>query len=134
MVAWDYEVHSQEYDPLRGAWSRPQRMPLQFSECYPDSVVAQEVLFAFFCGQAALYDPAAGTWQRVRGGPLDEEVRSEAYQDSVPLWRFADMTAAGEVVLFASEGITLDPEGVACYGCPGSPTSFWAYRPPTGHE
>jgi hypothetical protein len=29
------------------------------------------------------------------------------------------------------EGITLNDRGVACYGCEGSPTSFWVYRPPS---
>jgi hypothetical protein len=131
MVAWDYEVHSQEYDPLRDSWSETQRMPLQFSECYPDSVVVRDALFAFFCGQAAIYDPASGGWERVHGGPLEEKLRSEAYGESVELWRFADMTAADDAVLFAAEGITLDSKGVACYGCPGSPRSFWAFRPPS---
>lgn len=35
VVAWDYEVHSQDYDPQKDTWSTPQRMPLEFSECYP---------------------------------------------------------------------------------------------------
>ena len=50
MIAWDYEGHPQWYDPTRDAWSTPVEMPLDFDECYPDSVVARDLVFAFFCG------------------------------------------------------------------------------------
>ncbi len=130
MVAWDYEVHSQEYDPARGGWSAPVKMPLEASECYPDSVLVRELVFAFFCGQAALYDVHAHAWQEIHGGPLDAEIWSDAYQRSIKLWRFADLVPAGQAVFAAAEGITLTHSGEACYGCPGSPFSFWAYVPP----
>ncbi len=132
MVAWDYEVHSQEYDPARNAWSHPVKMPLSFSECYPESVVVRDLVFAFFCGRAALYDAISGTWQEIHGGPLEERVWSDAYQSYVEVWRFADLVPARDVVLLAAEGITLNRKGIACYGCPGSPVSLWAYRPPGG--
>ncbi len=61
---------------------------------------------------------------------LSKEIWSDAYQRDIKLWRFADMVSTGDVVLFAAQGITLSHKGVACYGCSGSPTSFWAYRPP----
>lgn len=87
-------------------------------------------VFAFFCGRAALYDAATGSWREIHGGPLDEEIWSDAYRDSIKLWRFADLVPAGDVVLAAAEGITLNRKGIACYGCEGSPVSFWTYRPP----
>jgi hypothetical protein len=130
MVAWDYEVHSQEYDPARNAWSASVKMPLEFSECYPDSVVVRDLVFAFFCGHAALYDTASGTWEEIHGGPLDEEVESEAYGRAIKLWRFAQLASTGDTVFMLAEGITLEKTGEACYGCRGSPMSFWAYRPP----
>ncbi|HYZ11752.1 MAG TPA: hypothetical protein VE962_07635 [Actinomycetota bacterium] len=130
MVAWDYEVHSQEYDPATNKWTEPQKMPLDFSECYPDSVQVGGSVFAFFCGQAATFDAGSSEWTAVSGGPLDDEVRSDAYDARIPLWRFALMAPAGDVVFMAMEGITLSDKGEACYGCPGSPQSFWAYRPP----
>jgi hypothetical protein len=130
MVAWDYEVHSQEYDPARNAWSGSVKMPLEFSECYPDSVVVRDLVFGFFCGHAALYDTGSGTWEEIHGGPLDEEVESEAYGRAIKLWRFAELASTGDTVFFLAEGITLEKTGEACYGCPGSPVSFWAYRPP----
>jgi hypothetical protein len=131
MVAWDYEVHSQEYDPATDAWTPPQKMPLEFDECFPNSVPLEGRVFAFFCGRAALYQPATSEWSEVTGGPLDEELYSEAYERRIKLWRFATLVPTGDVVFLMMEGITLDEDGTACYGCSGSPHSFWVYRPPT---
>jgi hypothetical protein len=129
MLAWDYEVHAQTYDPSGHAWTTPERMPMRFSECYPETQVVDGFALAFFCGQAALYQPETSTWTSVRGGPLDEEVWSDAYRDHIKLWRFADLVAGDGVVYVPAEGITLSERGEACYGCEGSPHSFWAYRP-----
>jgi hypothetical protein len=123
MLAWDYEVHSQTYDPATDRWSDEVRMPLEFSECYPDSAVAAGEVFAWFCGQAAIYDIASGTWTEVRGGMTEEQV------NGIDLWRFTDPVAADGAFLLPAEGISFE-KGEPCYGCPGSPTSFWSYRPP----
>jgi hypothetical protein len=128
LIAWDYEVRSQEYDPARDAWSEPVEMPMEFSECYPDSVVVDDVVFAWFCGQASILDADDRTWQRLRGGVL--EPRIEANESEYPLFRFASLAGAGDVVMMVAEGITVDDEGVPCYGCPGAPLSYWVYRPP----
>jgi hypothetical protein len=129
MVAWDYDVDWQEYNPSEDRWSPPQPMPLQFSECYPDSAVAGDQLFAFFCGQAAVYESGSRKWVRVGGGPLEEEI--EAHGRRYKLWRFASLVPADDVVFLSMEGITVDADGVPCYGCSGSPVSFWAYRIPS---
>jgi hypothetical protein len=123
LLAWDYDVRSQAYDPETDSWSPAAEMPLEFSECYPDSTVVGAKTFAFFCGQAALHD--GGEWREIRGGPLEEKI------EGLDLWRFATLVPAGDVVFMPLEGITvgLTSEGEACYGCPGSPTSFWVYRP-----
>ena len=123
LLAWDYEVHSQTYDPGSDSWSPATGMPLEFSECYPDSAIAGRGLLAYFCGQAALYED--GGWRELRGGPLAEKV------EGLDLWRFPTLVPAGDVVFVPLEGITVGQtaKGEACYGCPGSPTSFWAYRP-----
>jgi hypothetical protein len=128
MVAWDYEARSQEYDPIRDEWSTPVEMPLSFDECYPASAVARGVLFAYFCGRAALYDADPGTWHRIQGGPLEENIGSGA--GAVKLWRFAQLQSTGSAVFLLAEGVTVGETGEVCYGCSGSPTSFWAYRPP----
>jgi len=130
MVAWDYEVRSQWYDPTSDTWSAPVEMPLDFDECYPDSVVAGDFVFAFFCGRATLFDTDSEAWKEIHGGPLDEEVESEGRNPAHKLWRFAQLASTGDTVFLLAEGITLQSTGEACYGCPGSPVSFWAYRPP----
>ncbi len=130
MVAWDYEVHSQEYHPRQNRWTAPIKMPIGASECYPDSVLVRALVLASFCGQDALYDAPSATWQQIHGGPLDAKVWSDAYHSYIKLWRFGELVSAGNVAFVAAEGITLTHKGEACYGCPGSPHSFWAYRPP----
>jgi pimeloyl-ACP methyl ester carboxylesterase len=85
----------------------------------------------WFCGKAALYDEEIAGWQQIYGGPLDETIYSKAYKNKVHVWRFADLVAAGRVVVMPMQGITLSHRGVACYGCEGSPTSFCVYRPPS---
>jgi hypothetical protein len=130
MVAWDYEVHSQEYDPKRNEWTSPMRMPFDFSECYPGSTRAGHFVFAFFCGHVALYDAELGAWSEIHGGLIDEEIWSKAYERYLKVWRFAELVPAGEVVYLLAQGLTLNANGVACYGCPESAESFWSYRSP----
>ena len=127
LLAWDYEVTSQEYDPRTDTWDEPVEMPLRFSECYPDSALVGEKVFAFFCGTAALWDPAAGAWTRARGGPLDVEIEGDP--NGLLEWRFAAMASAGEFLFVLAEGVTVNERGVPCYGCEGSRVSFWSYRP-----
>jgi hypothetical protein len=40
------------------------------------------------------------------------------------------MVAADDALFLLAEGLTVDRQGTPCYGCEGSPHSFWAYRPP----
>ena len=127
MVAYDYETRWQAYDPLSDAWTEPADMPFGFDECYPDAATAGDLGFAFFCGRAALYDPSTEAWERIRGGPLDDEIEG---QGGLRLWRFASLVPAGDGLFLSMEGITVTgTDDTPCYGCPGSPRSFWAYRP-----
>jgi hypothetical protein len=128
MLAWDYEVHWQTYDPSTDNWSASQPMPFEFDECYPDSVNAAGFVFAFFCGRAAVFDPAPETWGRLEGGPLADEIHGHGRP--YKLWRFASLVAAGDVVFMPMQGITVTGDGTPCYGCEGSPVSMWAYRLP----
>jgi hypothetical protein len=130
MLAWDYEVRWQEYDPVSDSWSEPRKMPFEFDECYPDSAVVGGRVLGFFCGRAALFQPVTSEWSEIKGGPLEEEVYSDAYKRRIKVWRFASLVRADDVVFLMMEGITLNEDGTACYGCSGSPHSFWAYRPP----
>jgi hypothetical protein len=127
VLAWDYVTRSQTLDQDTNTWSHPVKMPLEPSECYPDSVALTGSVFAFYCGDAALYDEADGTWQRVHGGMLDATV--DSHGSPIKVWRFAELTPADQVVFLEAEGITVSNEGTPCYGCSASPTSFWVYRP-----
>jgi hypothetical protein len=129
MVAYDYETTWQAYDPEGDTWTEPADTPFPFDECYPDAARAGDLGFAFFCGRAALYDPSALAWERIRGGPLDDEIER---QGGLRLWRFASLVPAGDGLFLSMEGITVTGEDeTPCFGCPGSPRSFWAYRPGT---
>jgi hypothetical protein len=127
MLAWDYVTRSQTLNPETTTWSQSVKMPLEPSECYPDSVALSGFVFAFYCGDAALYDDSDGAWHRIHGGMLDVTV--ESHGSPTKLWRFAELTPADDVVFLEAEGITVSNNGTPCYGCPGSPTSFWVYRP-----
>jgi hypothetical protein len=130
MVAWDYEARSQQYDPVSDEWTPRMRMPFDASECYPASAAAGRLLFAFYCGYVALYDPARAAWTEVHGGLVDEEIWSRAYDRYLKVWRFAELVPAGDVLYLLAEGLTLNANGVACYGCPDAESSLWAYRSP----
>jgi hypothetical protein len=126
MVAYDYKVRSQTYDLDRGRWNDPTTMPMEFSECYPSLAVVEDVLFAFFCGQAATYESGRG-WSPIRGGMLDKTL--EVGGTEYPLYRFATIVPVDGGIVFAAEGITKSKQGEACYGCPGSPRALWLWRP-----
>jgi hypothetical protein len=127
MVAWDYEVRAQEYDPVADAWSAAVDMPMDFSECYPESVATRNVVFAWFCGQASTYEAETGAWRRLHGGVLEPTI--VANDQEYALFRFVSMIAADDVVVVVAEGITIGEDDVPCYGCPGAPLSAWVFRP-----
>jgi hypothetical protein len=130
MVAWDYEPAYQIYDPVLDEWTSPRPMPFEFNECYPSSEVMRVTLFAFFCGEAATFDPVRAEWDEVTGGPLKDRINASG--DVQRVWRFASMASSGEAIYMLLQGITATKRGVACFGCRGSPESFWVYRPPVG--
>jgi hypothetical protein len=137
LLAWDYIPQAQVGDvPVRSGditWGDARPMPLDFSECYPGSAVvageASEEVFAWFCGQAAVWDPTRATWQPVDGGPLDVMVESGGRE--IHRYRFAEMTSMRDAVVMAVEGITVEKGGAPCYGCEGAPHALWVYRPPS---
>lgn len=129
MFAWDYLARGAWYDAGTDSWNDVLKLPFEPGECYPDGTVVGNVLFAFYCGQVATFDTITGSWNRVTGGLTAATV--EANGQTYQLFRFATLAPAGDVVALAAEGITVEPSGGPCYGCPGAPRSFWVYRPPS---
>jgi hypothetical protein len=100
LLVWDYELKAAAYDPGRDDWRELADLPLDFSECYPRSVLLGQAVFAWHCG-----GPAA-LFERERWKVVPRP------RDGVPGWPLA----AESVVLFV--------EG-SHEGKPGG----WIYRP-----
>jgi len=66
LVAWDYLLQAGAYDPARNVWSELSRLPFSPSECYPESVFVGRLVFAWYCGQAAILRPGCTRWEKVR--------------------------------------------------------------------
>jgi hypothetical protein len=129
MVAWDYGFGAAEYLPDRDEWRRLPNVPGESAECYVDSAVVEGTVFAWDCGYAATLPPGGTQWEPVQGGVTEPTVRANDKQ--YRLFRFAQLVPADGVLAIAAEGIMVGNKGVPCYGCPGSPMSFWVYRPAT---
>ncbi len=127
LVAYDYVLVSATLDRIDGRWTGLPQVPLRPGECYPDSAVVGATMIAFYCGQGAAWNEGT-SWTPITGGLLNETLGPADSQ--MQLYRFADLTTAGPVLVFAAEGITVDHGGSACYGCSGTPHQFWVYRPP----
>ncbi len=126
MVAYDYLWKAEAYTPSTDTWKPLQDVPFEPSECYPDGSIVGTQVFAFGCGHVATLDAGSDAWHKVQGGIGNETI--EANAGTYELWRFATLVPAGDVLFLPAEGITVK-NGTPCYGCSGSPTSLWAYRP-----
>lgn len=104
VVAWDYGLSAAEYDRVTNRWRELPRVPLQDSECYPATETIGSYVFAWYCGQAAVWDFLDGGWQQV-----------DTPRQTVP----GEPVAAGEVLLFA--GATHESED----------NSLWVWVPPS---
>ena len=127
LVAYGYDGRSQAYLPERDRWRPTQKMPLDFAECYPDSIASEDRLIAFYCGQIVTLDSIDERWKPLEGG-LTERIRSYGSGVETPVWRFSQLAALGDTVYFLAEGITFGGGGGARYHFPESPHSFWSYR------
>jgi N-acetylneuraminic acid mutarotase len=127
MIAYDYNWKAEAYSPSTNTWRSLPDLPFQSGECYPDGAVVGTQVFAFGCGEAATWGAGDDAWREVRGGMTEETI--EANGQTYKLWRFATLVPAGDVLFLSAEGLTVNKNGVPCYGCAGSPMSLWAYRP-----
>ena len=130
MVAYDYLWNAEAYTPSTDTWQPLRDVPFEPSECYPDGAIVGAQVFAFGCGYVAILDAGSDSWHKVQGGIGSETI--EANAGTYELWRFATLVPAGDVLFLPAEGITVK-NGAPCYGCSGSPTSLWAYRPTAFH-
>jgi hypothetical protein len=105
-VAWDYELEAAAYDPVASSWETIPSLPLHFSECYPSSAASGHSVFAWFCGQAALFDDRTTSWAEIN--PEDNRLRE--------LSDVVGPVAADSVFLLP--GIRNEDEG-----------ALWAYKP-----
>ncbi|MFI5055055.1 MAG: Kelch repeat-containing protein [Actinomycetota bacterium] len=126
MVAYDYLWKAEAYTPSTDTWKPLRDVPFEPSECYPDGATVGTQVFAFGCGHVATLDAGSDTWHQVHGGIGGETIQANG--GTYELWRFATLVPAGDVLFLSAEGITVR-NGAPCYGCSGSPTSLWVYRP-----
>ena len=105
IVAWDYGLSANAYDPASNQWRELPSVPLEDQECYPRSEFVGRYALAWLCGQAALWDVKHEVWEVV-----------ETPKQIVP----GDPVVAGEVLLFV--GATHE----------GTHNSAWIYSPPGG--
>ena len=65
MLAWDYELTAWAYDPADDQWVDIDDVPLEFSECYPQTATTGGHVLAYFCGATAVFDLETREWTRV---------------------------------------------------------------------
>jgi len=105
VVAWDYGLSAAEYDPVSNEWRELPRVPLQDNECVPATETIGSSVFAWFCGQAAVWDFLDGGWQRI-----------DTPKQTVP----GEPEAAGEVLLFAGATHESDHNSLWLYAHPST--------------
>ena len=126
LVAWDYEGNTQSYSPATNRWSATTANPFGFGECYPQSVATATSMFAWFCGEAAAVGPKASSWALASGGVTAPTVPYGGTR--LKQFQTASLAPAGAVIALAATGLVVK-HGGPCFGCKGSPVTYWAYRP-----
>jgi hypothetical protein len=106
MIAWDYELQAAAYDPASDSWRHLPDLPLEFSECYPEGVLGEGIVFAWHCGRAALLDLADSSW-RVVPAPGDAIVTRPVAAESIFLFAGASHEGQGNALwAYRPEGDT----------------------------
>jgi hypothetical protein len=129
LVAWDYEGDTQAYSPATNHWSATTANPFGFGECFPQTVVTATSMFAWFCGKAAAVGPKAGSWVPASGGVTAPTV--QVGRRRIARYQTASLAPAGAVIVLAATGVVID-HGTPCFGCKGSPVTYWAHRAQPG--
>lgn len=107
MIAWDYLNDSAAYDPVTDSWRSLPRVPLDDSECTPESEAIGGNVLGVYCGDLTLFDPAQQRW-----------VWLERPERSGPAFWDYELIPAGSVFLLPAQRYG-DTRGIR----------FFAYRP-----
>ena len=96
LVAWDYDLASQAYDPGVDRWRPLAGVPLEFSECRPDSVSTSRIVVGDFCGGTVVFTAEEQTWLQAPLPPCCSCCRT------------TELVAAGDVVFSMSHAIAIE--------------------------
>jgi hypothetical protein len=124
MIAWDYLNDTAAYDPVTDSWRSLPRIPLDDSECTPESEALGGYVLGVYCGGLTLFDPAQQQWvwldrPESSGPPFwDYEPIPAGSVFLLPAQRYGDTS---EIRFFAFRpGPRADTKG----GSPVEPTPF----------
>ena len=70
LLAIDYHLNSARWQPGSG-WTRLPSLPFEFAACFPQATSIGDTVFVWYCRQAALYDTATESWQRIPTPEID---------------------------------------------------------------
>jgi hypothetical protein len=128
LIAWDYDEASAAYDPVANTWRDLERVPIPFSECYPDSVAIRGAVLGEFCGRVVLFDPDADRWREITRPELPGWVVEEAAAGS------AFLLMAHSLELSETTNRTFDTKMLAYVPpAPGAETAS-SFVPETGRS
>ena len=125
LVAWDYEGDTQDYSPSPTAGRPRPSIRSASASAIRRASPPQRVMFAWFCGQAATVGAKAGSWALASGGVTAPTVPYGGTR--LKQFQTASLAPAGAVIALAATGLVVK-HGGPCFGCKGSPVTYWAYR------
>ena len=96
LVAWDYDLASEAYDPGVDRWRPLAAVPLEFSECRPQSVSTSRIVVGDFCGGTVVFTAEEQTWRQAPLPPCCSCCRT------------TELVAAGDVVFSMSHAIAIE--------------------------
>ena len=96
LVAWDYDLASEAYDPGVDRWRPLAGVPLEFSECRPESVSTSRIVVGDFCGGTVVLTAEEQTWRQAPLPPCCSCCRT------------TELVAAGDVVFSMSHAIAIE--------------------------
>lgn len=106
IVVWDGGLNASAYNPASNQWRHLPKVPFESWSCYPRSESIGSYVFAWLCGQAAVFDVRSNKWTAIRS---PSQIVA------------GDPVAAGEVLLFAGATHEATHNALWIYSEPGRP-------------